>query len=66
MANNAPKSGMLRPRTANPKRVSKATKTVAPPKTAKAGQARTSSTSNKPVTYAQARAALKKMMRSGM
>lgn len=66
MDNNVKKSGMLKPRAASTKRVSKATKPVAAPKTVKAGRARTSSTSDKPVTYAEARSALKRMMRSGM
>lgn len=66
MDNGVKKGGMLRPRTANTKRVSKATKPVADSGVKKAGRARTSSTSDKPVTYAEARAALKRMMRSGM
>jgi len=66
MANGLEKSGMLKPRVKNAKRVSSTKKTVAAPKTTKAARARTSSTSNKPVTYAEARSALKRMMRSGM
>jgi hypothetical protein len=66
-------SGMLKPRTKvtpspNPKQpmVSKVRSASAQMKNAQMSRATSSTSGSKPITYEQARAKLKKMMRSGM